>query len=104
MKVKFSLHTTRTYTRSGGEIPLILNSALNVGEWSDSCRGRFVPCERALGAHRIGCERARAFCKRVNSLAPAGTRTPDHPTFSLVTIPTTLSRVPFFTTNYMVGN
>jgi hypothetical protein len=40
-------------------------------------------------------EPAWAFCRRANSLTPAGTRTPYHPTCSLVTVPTTISRVHF---------
>ena len=95
----FPTYTTRTFTRSGGEVQLILNSALNGGEWSAPRPGPIVPRERALGAHLIGREWAPeptwVFCGRAISLAPAGTRTPDHPTYSPVTIPTTLSRVPF---------
>jgi hypothetical protein len=39
---------------SGGNAPTFLTSALDGGEWSDSCLGRFIPKERATGTHYIG--------------------------------------------------
>jgi hypothetical protein len=40
--------------RSGGIAPSVLDSALDGGEWSASCPGRFTPRERAPGTHWIG--------------------------------------------------
>jgi hypothetical protein len=39
---------------SGGIAPRIPTSALDGGEWSTSCPGRFTPRERAPGTHRTG--------------------------------------------------
>jgi hypothetical protein len=44
----------KTYGGMDVYIHIFLTSALVGGEWSTSCPGRFIPGERAPGAHWIG--------------------------------------------------
>jgi hypothetical protein len=47
-------HDMKTYFGNGGIAPhAFLTSALDGGEWSASCPGRFTPRERVLGTHWI---------------------------------------------------
>jgi hypothetical protein len=52
--VKFSLCLITTPWGSGGIAPLFLTSALDGGEWSASCPGRFTRREIAPSIHWIG--------------------------------------------------
>ena len=92
-------HTTRTYTRSGGAVPFILNSALNGGEWSAQRPGPLCPLRKSTQCPSkwmwVGPRAGLGVLQKSKISSPAGTLTPDHPTYSLVTITTTLSRVPF---------
>jgi hypothetical protein len=68
-----------------------LISALDRREWSPAHLGRFSP-RKNPGSIDQGAgwasESVWTFRKRVQSLAPAGIRTPDRPARGLVTIPT----------------
>jgi hypothetical protein len=44
----------KAYGGSGGIAPPFLSSALDWGEWSASCPGRFTPGKIAPGTHWIG--------------------------------------------------
>jgi hypothetical protein len=70
---------------------------------SASRPSRFAPCETGLSAYQTGYqwtpEPAWALWQTATFLAPAGIRTPDHPTHSLVPTPTTLPTSRSYTTN-----
>jgi hypothetical protein len=60
---------------NGGIAPPFLASALDGGEWSASCPGRFIPEEIILGTHWIGDwlwkeENPRSFGNRTPSIQP----------------------------------
>jgi hypothetical protein len=76
------------------QIYLFLASALNGSEWSTSYPSRFTPGREAPVPVEQEADRGKGLDdleKKMSS--PAGIQTPDHPVRSLVTIPTTLSRL-----------
>ena len=80
---------------SGGELPTFLPRALDGGEWSASCPGRYIPWEIATGTHWIGARGRFGRCGEEENMFLMSIIDPRflcRPFRSLITIPTELSR------------